>query len=131
MAALDEEIIREHVSRYLAGEIDLRAFRDWFVPFAWNIERRASTETAEVVHQIDLVLSEFEHGDWSEAEVRDHLAPLVQNSRVRVQEKSWVVAISNRSALEQQRVQNIGATLPLEGTRFYTGSEKAVGTATR
>lgn len=128
MAALDEEI-REQLSRFLAGDIDLRAFRDWFVPFAWNIEKRANAGTAEVVHQIDLVLSEFEHGDWSEAEMRDHLVPLVQNSRVRLHETFWgtgvwagMVSVSNSSALQQQRVQNVGTKLTVEGTRIQTGS---------
>lgn len=130
MAALDAEI-RGRLARYLAGDLDLRAFRDWLVPFAWNIERRADAATAELVHEIDLVLAEFDHGDWTEEEVRQHLLPLIE-SRVRLQATSWgtnvwagVVSVSNRSALEKQRVENIGTKLILEATRINTGREIA------
>lgn len=69
--------VRERLVRYLADEATLADFRTWFIGEAWNIDKRATEATAQLVHQIELLLSEHEHGDWTERELRRELAPLV------------------------------------------------------
>lgn len=69
--------VRERLVHYLAGEAALAEFRAWFIEEAWNIDKRATAATARLVHQIELLLAEHEHGDWTEAELRRELAPLV------------------------------------------------------
>jgi hypothetical protein len=76
MADLDLQI-RTELTRYLSTQISLHEFRDWFLPTAWNADARADGGTAELVHEIELMLSEFEAGHWLESEVRERLAPLV------------------------------------------------------
>lgn len=76
MPALDLEI-RRRVADYLAGAETLEAFRQWFLPATWNIERYADAATVTLVREIDLLLAEFEHGDWSTTELADKLRPLV------------------------------------------------------
>ena len=76
MGDLDLQI-RTELVRYLSSQISLREFRDWFLPTAWNADARADRGTAELVHEIELLLSEFEEDHWLESEVRERLAPLV------------------------------------------------------
>ena len=65
------------MARYLSAQISLRELRDWFLPSAWNADARADVATAELVHEIELLLSEFDAGHWLESEVRERLVPLV------------------------------------------------------
>ena len=98
MSAFDLEI-REQLARYVAGDISLSAFREWFSPQAWNIDRRADTLTSQMVHEIDLVLAEFDHGDWIEEEVKRHFIPLVrENTRIYLHEAPWI-QVSTSAAL--------------------------------
>ncbi len=76
MASLDLEI-REKLARYLGDEISLQEFRDWFLPQGWNVDRRAAASTAELAHEVELLLSEFDHGDWTESELRERFIPLL------------------------------------------------------
>lgn len=69
--------VRERLARYLANETALAEFRGWFIAEAWNIDKRSTAATARLVHQIELLLAEHEHGDWTEPELRRELAPLV------------------------------------------------------
>ena len=69
--------IRSELVRYLGTQISLREFRDWFLPNAWNADARVDGATAALMHEIELLLSEFEAGHWLESDVQEHLAPLV------------------------------------------------------
>jgi hypothetical protein len=70
--------IREQVARYLKGEIALQAFHDWFLPEAWNIDKRAAAASAGLAHEIQLLLFEVEHGDWSEKELKQRLRSTIR-----------------------------------------------------
>lgn len=65
--------IRHELTRYLADQISLQELRDWFLPAAWNADVMVDGRTAEFVHAVELLLSEFEAGHWLETEVRDRL----------------------------------------------------------
>lgn len=82
--------IRQDLVRYLAGDVDLDAFRRAFLPKAWNIEQRADAETADLVREIDLSLAEFDQGHWNEDELRARLVPFVTSYRVSFSEFSVV-----------------------------------------
>jgi len=101
MSVLNLEI-REKLTHYISGNISLSAFRKWFSPRAWNIDQRADILTARIVHEIDLVLAEFDHGDWTEEELKRLLTPLVkENTSIHVYEAPWV-QISTSSTLGSQ-----------------------------
>jgi hypothetical protein len=74
--------IREDLVRYLARDIDLGAFREAFSPNAWDIENRSDAATVDLVREIDLALAEFDHGHWTEDELRARLVPYVTSYRV-------------------------------------------------
>lgn len=75
--ALDAEL-RQELCRYFGEEITIEDFREWLAPRAWNIHKRADTELAHLVQQIEAILSEFDHGDWTEGELRQQLAKLIE-----------------------------------------------------
>jgi hypothetical protein len=109
MPFLDLEI-REQLARYIAGDISLGAFREWFSPRAWNIDQRADASTARVVHEIDLMLAEFDHGDWTEEEVKRLLNPLViENTSIYFHAAPWV-QVSTSSVLGSQ---------PTDSTKYF------------
>lgn len=68
---------RRLIADYLAGKTSLPDLRRWFVEQAWDVERRSDHETAAVVHEVELLLAEFEHGDWTTDEIADRFRPLV------------------------------------------------------
>lgn len=100
MPALDSEL-RERLHRYVVGEIDLHSFREWFVAQAWNIDKRVDESTAALVHEVDLVLAEFDHGDWTEEEVKHHFNSLIEETTtVQFSEiPPWIQSSSTSSAV--------------------------------
>ena len=76
MDGLDLEA-RKMIADYLATKISLPDLRRWVLEQAWNVERRSDHETASVVREVELLVSEFEHGDWTQNELADRLRPLV------------------------------------------------------
>lgn len=74
--------LRDHLTRYLAGEIGLQAFQEWFVPSFWNLP---TPEVAPMAARaVELALAEYTGGHLSEDELRDQLRPLVRTLSVQV-----------------------------------------------
>jgi hypothetical protein len=69
--------LRNQLCRYLMGALTLQEFREWFSPQAWNVDQRESRDTARLVHEIDLVLAEYDHGHWTEDELKQHFVPVL------------------------------------------------------
>ena len=69
--------IRKQVIRYLAGDISLADLNAALVPLTWNIEWRTDPRAASLGRDIELLLAEFSHGDWSKAELKSHLRTLL------------------------------------------------------
>lgn len=82
MPLLFDHEIREHLARYLAGEITLQAFEDWFVPASWNVHRSGNDEAARLTYEIEAVLLQAAAERWPEQRVKDRLAPFVENYTV-------------------------------------------------
>ena len=70
--------IRERLASYLAKEISLRAFEDWFVPETWDVDQLGDLALINLVYGIKLRLAEFSHGDWTENELRSLLRPFIE-----------------------------------------------------
>jgi hypothetical protein len=69
-----EATIREHLLRYLAGDLTLQEFEDWFVPATWNQIGRVPLSTERLIGEIELRIAEFTSGHRPEDEVREFLA---------------------------------------------------------
>jgi hypothetical protein len=111
--------IRDRLARYLSAEITLHDFRQWLTAQAWNIDHRADAETADLVHEIELVLAEYDHGDWTKDEVISQLAPLVQH--IQLSSAGFIQTWSTGSALgirAANATRNIWPTPPVATTRI-------------
>lgn len=71
--------IRDRLSAYLASEISLRDFENWFFPMTWDADKLDDPALLDLVYQIKLDWVEFSNGDWSEKELRSMLSSLVEN----------------------------------------------------
>jgi hypothetical protein len=72
------------LSAYLAKEISLHEFEDWFFPETWEADQLDNFPLVNLVYGIKLRLAEFTNGDWTEDELRDWLRPFVEKYEVTV-----------------------------------------------
>lgn len=68
--------------RYLAHEITLRQFQEWFVPATWNLDRARDAAAESLAGDIELRLDEYSSGHLDEPELRRELAALVSSGVV-------------------------------------------------
>ena len=71
------ERIRSKLASYLAKDISLRAFWQWFIPYAWDIDHKAPPRLRELVYTIKLRVDDYSNGGISEGQLRKELLPLV------------------------------------------------------
>jgi hypothetical protein len=69
--------LKNRVSDYIAGEISLEEFEDWFVPTYWNVLTGKEEELSQMVYDIELRLAEYSRGNWTEHELKEHLNSLL------------------------------------------------------
>jgi hypothetical protein len=81
---IDELINR--LDQYLDRNASLEEFEDWFYNLAFDIEKRYTGRTAELVHEIEGILAEASSGHWSIAALDKYLdqaaSPYREHSRV-------------------------------------------------
>lgn len=65
------------LARYLAREVTLRQFQEWFVPATWNLDRALDARAADLAGEIELRLDEYSSGHLDEPQLRRELAGLV------------------------------------------------------
>jgi hypothetical protein len=75
LTALGAEI-RQELRRYLAGELPIAEFTDWFIPILWDAAEGNNEAAADLAAHVDLLLIEYSNGDWTEDQLRDLLRPL-------------------------------------------------------
>jgi len=69
--------IRERLSLFLDGQIDLEAFEDWFVQNTWNIHLSGSVAAESLTFAIEESLSEYSSEHLSLKELRDELSQIL------------------------------------------------------
>jgi hypothetical protein len=69
--------IRRRLAEYLASEISLIEFEEWFVSKSWTVTP-AAVEVYALVGSIELALAEFTSAHADEPELRSLLRPLVE-----------------------------------------------------
>lgn len=56
--------------------MSLAELHDWLTAEAWNIDTLADAGVSQLYHDVELLLAEHGHGDWSEDELKERLAPV-------------------------------------------------------
>jgi len=88
-----ESEIREQLARFLAGEIPLDEFEDWFVQRSWDAHLDSEQSAQKLAYAVELRLAEHSSGHLSEQELRQELRPFVQQYSVSVSLSAQPVAI--------------------------------------
>lgn len=68
--------LRPLIGRYLSGDIEARNLYDWVVRVSW--ECREDVPGLDLLRDVELFLEEFQHGDWSEEELKSHLRGILK-----------------------------------------------------
>lgn len=74
-----ESQTQDMARRYVAGEISLTQFQDWFVPISWDIETTGDHSAIHLAHQIDGLLAEASSANWVERDLREELGNAVRS----------------------------------------------------
>ncbi len=69
--------IRDWLARYLAGEISLPEFEEWFVPATWNRVGRGDDRLNSLIGEIELRIAELTSKHRSEDDIKALLRPLL------------------------------------------------------
>lgn len=109
--------IREQLAKYLAGQIPLAALQDWFIPKAWNIDKRGDLLVAELVHGIELRLAEYSSGHWTEDELKRGLQPFLTQYTIRM-----AAGPHMDSSVEVKEFQVVypGASVDIQAVRAFS-----------
>lgn len=105
-----EELLRDQLTLYLSGDSSLDAFREWLAPRAFNVEQRVGAHTAEIVHEVDLLLAESDHGDWTEDDLKAHFRTLLQAARIEFHGGEWLQQSSTAGTSRTGQTTYIGMT---------------------
>lgn len=65
--------ISKQASRYLAGQISLNQFEDWFVPATWDNHKSNDSRAESLADDIEMFLSEYRDGVLTREEFRQEL----------------------------------------------------------
>lgn len=77
MAVTPNQELRARIIDYLTGACTLAQFDDWFIRLPRPaIDEGTDEQAKELVAELEVRLAEFQHGDWTEAELRSLLQPL-------------------------------------------------------
>jgi hypothetical protein len=77
-----EQTILRHLAAYVAGTTSLDEFEDWLIGVTWNIEQANDPAATDLAYDIELFLAEQSTENFSEAELREMLRPLVETAAV-------------------------------------------------
>ncbi len=69
--------IKEQLARFLAGQIDLDDFEDWFVSNTWNIHLSGSVAAESLTFAIEESLSEYSSQHISDRILRRELSQIL------------------------------------------------------
>ena len=123
MFSVDAQEIRDWLARYVAREISLQDFEDWFVPATWDVHRGNDSVAVALVGEIKLRLAEFSGGGWKEEELRELLQPLAP-PYIRRPSSPWVAGSSSRTDIRPQDIREGPVVRWWEGAGTLAGAAR-------
>jgi hypothetical protein len=74
--------IREQISQFLDGRVDLNAFEDWIVRNTWNIHLSGSAAAESLAFAVEESLSEYSSGHITLHELRGELKSVTESDNI-------------------------------------------------
>lgn len=69
--------LRSQLARYLAEEIPLAEFVEWFLSRCWSLNREEELAAGDLVREIELRLAEHSNGDLTDDELHEQFTHLL------------------------------------------------------
>ena len=66
--------VRENLIDCLEGEISIREFYHWFVPFTWEIDG------SDFINMISLRFAEYTSGHWTKEDLRERFKEILDET---------------------------------------------------
>src|SRR5262245_43747166 len=76
---IQEFEVREKLAALAAGEQSVEDFAAWLDPASWNMHADSSSEAIDLVSSVHLLLSEYDHKDLDESQLRRELESLLND----------------------------------------------------
>jgi hypothetical protein len=74
-----EEEVRDKLAALASHELSVEEFAEWLEPASWNMHADSSPEAIDLVSSIHLLLSEYDHGDIDDPQLRKELSSLLDD----------------------------------------------------
>lgn len=99
---IQESEIRAQLVKYLANEMSLDDFEDWFAQHSWNMHKDSTLGAQRLASAIEIRLAEHSSNHLSEEQLREQLRPYVVN---------YVVTVSFASSdIDNIEVESAGSS---------------------
>lgn len=69
--------IRAHLAKFLASQIDLESFEDWFAKHTWNVHQSGSVAAENLTFAVEESLAEYSSSHISEHDLRAELSQIL------------------------------------------------------
>ena len=109
--------LRDRLVAYLADEISLLEFQEWFVPRLWGVDEHADPTTQELWFEVELRLAEYTSGHRTVEELRESLLPLVRTQSMSIGAVSTRATSSSVTDWLRPALRSRSADTPLAAAR--------------
>lgn len=113
-----EADIYEALVRFLAGEISLDDFEDWFVQQSWNMDLDSDESAQQLASAIELKLAEYSNGHLSNNELSSFFREISKSHFVRIYFENARNLLWNPRPYSSASTSQI-APLPVEFRQVY------------
>ncbi len=108
--------IRDRLSAYLANEISLHDFEDWFFSKTWDVDKLDAPSLLDLVYHIKLTWAEFSGGDLSDKEFRSLLRSLLERYSISASPIRLVYSTSSKNVSASSVISPKGTICAITGS---------------
>lgn len=99
-----DNAIREHIYRFLAGDLELQAFEDWFVSAVWDVVGEANPNLTALIGSVELALAEYTSGHATIIDLREDLGDAMHTVAITISDGGSTTTTSDDNTFINQQV---------------------------